>query len=160
MNTFFRKARADETDTILSLYRSVIGTPFCTWNDEYPGLWEITHDLETGNLFVLETEGRLVGSISIVPENELDGLNGWSSLSNAGEFARVVVHPAFQGRHLARLLVSRVLEEMKERGFKSVHIAVVKENTPALKTYLNLGFRLVGEAAMWGHAFHLCELPL
>ena len=57
---FFRNARKDEAETIFMLYRSVIGRPFCAWDEEYPGWTEIRHDLETENLFVLEAWRRFL----------------------------------------------------------------------------------------------------
>ena len=156
----FRKARADEADTVFALYQAVIGMPFCVWNDEYPGRTEIRHDLETGNLFVLEQEKKIIGAISLVPENELDDLDCWSSDRSVAEFARVVLLPEEQGNHLAQLLVSGILEEMRSRGYENVHISVAKENLPAQKTYRRMGFDFVGEEEMWGHRFFLCEKKL
>lgn len=156
----FRLAKKFEAETILALYKAVIGTPFCTWNDDYPGIFEINNDLDTGNLFVLEDDGKIIGAASIVPENELDNLDFWSAKEKAGEFARVVLHPNYRGKGLAKILVSNVLSEMKWRGLKNVHISVAKENIPAQKTYERLGFATVGENEMWGHDFYLCELNL
>ncbi len=156
----FRLARETEKDIILALYKAVIGTEFCVWNDEYPGLQEITKDIATDNLFVLESAGLIAGAISIVPENELDDLKCWSSNRNTGEFARVVIHPDFHGRHYAKLLVSNVLEVMKKRGIEAVHISVAINNIPAYKTYQKLGFKTAGQNEMWKNKYYLCELIL
>lgn len=160
MKIKFRLAENSESETILSLYKAVIGTPFCTWNDDYPGETEISNDLKTGNLFVLENERKIIGAISIVPENELDDLDCWNSNENAAEFARVVLHSDYHGKGLAKILVSNILEEIKRRGIKNVHIAIAKKNIPAGKTYERLGFTTVGENELWGTTFYLCELEL
>lgn len=153
----FRAARRGEEKAVLALYRTAIGTAFCTWNDEYPGMPEIEEGLEYDCLFVLETEGKIIGAISIAPENELDGLDCWRAGGKAGEFARVVIHPAYQGRHLARVLVENVLAVMESRGYENVHIAVEVANIPAQKTYRAMGFETVGQSELWGHRFWLCE---
>lgn len=161
-NTFFasarfRAAKKEEADAVLALYRSVIGTPFCTWNEFYPGAEEIDGDLKAGNLFVLEADGKISGAISIVPENELDALGEWSAAKKAGEFARVAVAPEAQGNRLARILVSNILAVMKERGFDAVHISVAVRNLPARNTYRHFGFRTVGQTEMWGNRYDLLE---
>ena len=156
----FRPARRDEAEAVLALYKSVLGTPFCIWNEEYPGQLEIDGDLHSDSLFVWEEEGRLIGAVSIVPENELDGFDCWTHSEKAGEFSRVVLHPDRQGQHLARLLVENVLAQMKKRGYESAHISVALDNIPAQRTYRSLGFGTVGQAEMWGHRFYLCEYAL
>ena len=160
MNSLFRNARKNEAEAIFTLYKAVIGTPYCTWDEVYPGLLEIRHDLEAGNLFVLETDGRIIGAISIVPENELDNLNCWNFREKAGEFARVVIHPDFQGKSLSHVLVSNILDEMKRRGYENIHISVAMQNVPAQKTYLHFGFSVAGQEELWGHSFYLFELKI
>ena len=46
----FRKAEMSEAETVMGLYKDVIGTPFCTWDESYPGEQEITEDLQEGTL--------------------------------------------------------------------------------------------------------------
>ena len=58
----FRKAKEEEKEDIFLLYRSVVGMPFCVW-DDYPGRDEIEEDMAAGTLFVLEMEGKLLGAI-------------------------------------------------------------------------------------------------
>ena len=50
----FRKAETCEAEAIRALYQAVIGTPFCTWDESYPGETEIAGDLSAGALYVLE----------------------------------------------------------------------------------------------------------
>ena len=153
----FRLAKMEEAAEIAALYHSVNGLPFCTWDETYPGAEEIQGDLATDCLFVLENEGTLVGAISIVPENELDDRECWTVKENASEFARVVIRPSDQGKGLSRCLVEGVIEEMRKRGAKAVHLSVAKQNIPAQKLYRREGFEFVGEADMYGHSYFLCE---
>ncbi len=46
----FRKAGKSDAETVLALYRAVIGTPYCTWDESYPGEEEIRNDLACGTL--------------------------------------------------------------------------------------------------------------
>ena len=79
----FRKADASDAKTVLALYRAVIGTPFCVWDESYPGETEIQGDLAAGTLYVLARDSEVIGAISIVPENETDNLDCWKVRENA-----------------------------------------------------------------------------
>ncbi len=155
-----RLARRDEADTVNALYRMVVGRGYCSWDNEYPGPVQIADDLDHDDLFVLEYRGKIIGAISISPQIDMSGQNCWSSDECVGEFARVVIHPEYQGLHLAKLMVSKLLSVMRERGYENVHISVEKHNIPAQRTYKSLGFVNAGEASMWGRDFYLYELKL
>ena len=32
----FERVKREEADTVLKLYRSLLGTPYCVWTEEYP----------------------------------------------------------------------------------------------------------------------------
>lgn len=48
----------------------------------------------------------------------------------------------------------------KAKEKRSTCLLTAKQNIPAQKTYLTLGFRDVGEAEMWGRSFFLYELKI
>ena len=156
----FRKARKDEAGAVSALYGAVVGTPFCTWDDTYPGETEIREDLACGTLYVLEDENELIGAVSIVPRNEIGYFDCWKTKENAREFARVVLRPDRQHNGLSVCLVEGVLKELEKQRAAAVHIAVAKENIPAQRLYRKMGFDFCGEADMWGHSFFLCEKTL
>ena len=153
----FRKAQKNDAETVLSLYKAVIGMPFCTWNESYPGMEEIIEDLSAGMLYVLEENRELIGAVSIVPENELNDFDCWTVKQNAREFARVVIRPDHQRKGLSALLVEDIIKELQKRNAESIHIAVAKENLPAQRLYQKMGFTFCGEAELYGHNFFLCE---
>lgn len=153
----FRQARPDEAQAILSMYRAAVSSPFCAWDDEYPGMINIDEDMAAGNLFVLGDHGAIVGAISIAAEHELDDMDCWQMKEHAGEFARVVIHPAQQGKGLSRLLVQGVIEELRSRGCEAIHISAARVNTPACRLYQRAGFQVMGTAFMYGFDFLLME---
>ena len=156
----FRTAREADAETILALYKSVVGAPFCAWNEFYPGMEEIDADIASKGLFLLEDGGQIVGAVSAVPENELDGLPCWQTPGPARELARVIVRPSLQGRGLSKVLVQNALDALREGGCAVVRLAVARENIPARRAYARLGFITVGENDMYGHHFYLCEKAL
>lgn len=158
---FFGAAVADEADKILSLYQSVIGSEFCTWNEHYPGMEEIQADYESSNLFVLRNGAEIIGAISIVPENELDDLEYWRIKNGKiAEIARVTVAPEYQGRGLALQMVQETEKILKSRGCSGVHLLAALKNIPAYKTYQKAGYHVMGECDMFGHRFYAFEKEL
>lgn len=157
----FRPARPDEADTVLALYKSVLGSPFCVWDEDYPTADNVRDDLARGDLFVLtEPDGGgrdgIIGAISLCTPHESDELAPWSEL-DAAEFARVVIRPDRQGMDLARQLVAGIEREIAARGIPWVHLLVAPVNKPAYRTYLSGGYVPVGEADVYGHHYVCCE---
>lgn len=159
----FRHADPAEAGTVLALYKSVLGTPFCVWDEYYPDASDVENDLARGCLFVLtepeDGHDVIIGAISICPGNESDEFAPWTSL-HAAEFARVVIRPDRQGRGLARLLVAGIEREIAARGIPWVHLLAAEVNIPAYKTYLACGYKPVGEADAYGHHYICCEKML
>ena len=49
-NQNFRMAQQGDTEQVRSLYQSAKRGAFCVWDDSYPTITEIAHDIETNNL--------------------------------------------------------------------------------------------------------------
>jgi ribosomal protein S18 acetylase RimI-like enzyme len=152
----FRMATQDDAAQVLSLYESAKSGAFCVWNESYPSMIEIEHDLETGNLYVMTDGSKIIGAISVVPENELDGFDCWSC-KDGKEIARVVIDKAHQGHGLSFEMVQNIVPILLRNGCKAIHLSVVKSNIPAYKTYRKAGFSVVGEAQMYGNDYYLME---
>ncbi len=152
----FRIAQQDDAEHVLSLYQSAKSSAFCVWNDSYPSIAEIEHDLETKNLYVMTDDSKVIGAISVVPENELDDFACWSC-KDGKEIARVVIDKAYQGYGLSFEMVQGIASILRKNGCKAIHLSVVKTNVPAYKTYIKAGFAVVGEAQMYGNDYYLME---
>ena len=114
---------------------------------------EITEDLASGTLYVLEEDEELIGVISIVPKNEIDDFDCWIIKENAREFAKVVVKPDHQRKGLSGILVKSIIQELQKQQIAAIHIAVAKGNIPAQRLYKKMGFDFCGEANLYGHSF-------
>ena len=152
----FRTATQDDAAQVLSLYQSAKSGAFCVWSESYPSIAEIEHDLETNNLYVLTDGNKIIGAISIVPENELDDFNCWSC-KDGKEIARVVIDKAYQGRGLSFEMVQSIESILREKGHRSIRLSVAKSNIPAYKTYIKAGFAVVEEAQMYDNDYYLME---
>ena len=104
----------------------------------------VVHDIPTRLVFVSD-------------ENELDALTIWNARDNVAEIARVCILPAWQGNGLAGLLLKRAEAWLAAKGFKTVHLLVERRHLPAIKTYLNAGYEIMGRCSMYGHEYYACE---
>ena len=152
----FRLAQPEDAEQVLSLYQTAQSSTFCVWDDSYPTMTEIAQDLQTRNLYVMTHGRNIIGAISVVPENELDGFACWSCHSGK-EIARVVVAKDQQGQGIALEMVQSIGLILRKNGCKAIHLSVVKSNIPAYKTYIKAGFSVVGEAQMYGNDYYLME---
>lgn len=146
---------------LLALYRSQIGREGCPWTDEYPSNETIDYDLEREALYVVKAEGRIIGSVSIEEDEDVDALPFWDpDLKPVAEFARISVSPDMQGKGIAKAMLRFLFEELKDRGFRGVHIIVNKYNPKALKLYDSFGFQNKGECRMYDQDLYGYELVL
>ncbi len=151
----FRKAEKEDAFSVYALYKSVVGEEFCVWNDAYPDRLEIEGDLAANDLFVLVNGEKIIGAISIVPENELDGFDCFTI--DGPEIARVVIAKEYRGKGLSYKMVSEIEKILCDRGMKSIHLSVAKANIPAYKTYIKAGFKTVGEVEIYGGDYYIME---
>ena len=162
-NMEFRRARREEAEEILQLYRSLIGTEYCVWTENYPTEREVEFDLSRDALFCLRetTTGRLMGVISIDDDPEVKALSCWSAeLVPVAELSRLGVAVEYQNRGIARRLLQEAMTELRTQGYKAVHILVAKDNVKALRSYEKLHFTTAGECELFGHSYWCYEKEL
>lgn len=152
----FRKADEHDLEAIHSLYRSLVGRPFCVWDDHYPSWIDIKEDFENSTLYVMTQENSIVGAISIVVHNELDNLPFWT-VSNAQEIARVAVSPQHQGQGIAKKMVEEIAAALQRQSVGAIHLLVAAENPPAQQVYRKCGFQFLGNCFLFGHDYIGCE---
>lgn len=154
-------ATEEDRDEILSLYKAQIGRQFCPWNEEYPSNESIDGDFSRDALFVLKMDGEIKAAISIEEDEEVDRLSCWDkNLAPAGELARLAVLPNEQNKGFGRIMLKAGMDELKKRGFKSIHLLVNKYNTKAISCYSVFCFRVVGECYMYEQDFLCYEKEL
>lgn len=157
----FDRIKENEKEQVLNLYRSVLGTEYCVWTEDYPGEREIAFDLSRDALFGIWDGEKLAGVISIDDDPEVEKLTCWSkTMVPSAELARVGVALEYQNKGIARRLLAEVMLVAKERGYQGVHLLVAKENVKALRSYGKLEFENVGECYMFGHEYWCYEKAL
>lgn len=146
----FVKATKEESEEILAMYRSAIGTEGCTWTLDYPNEKDMEGDLERGDLFCLKDKGTIIGAVSVDLDMSVERLSCWdTNLQPAAELARLVVRKEYRNQGIARLLLQEGMNELRRRGKKSVHFLVSKGNQRALRSYDKLVFQNKGECFLY-----------
>lgn len=158
----FTQASEKDKSEILALYRSLAGTEFCAWTEEYPGEIDIEGDLSRDGLFCLkDEEGEIAGVISIDQDENVERLTCWSKeLQPSAELSRIGVRVENQNQGIARKLLQHAMEELRRRGKRSVHLLVCKTNKKAIRSYEKLNFEVVGECQMFGEDWWCYEKVL
>ncbi len=162
MELDFKKATMEDIEEITALYRKAIGTDGCTWSLDYPND-EITQgDYMRGDLFCMKNlQGEIVGAISVDDDQVVDELSCWAKdLQPSAELARLVVKEGFQNQGIARRLLFHAMEELSDRGCKSVHFLVSPGNERALRSYAKLDFTHCGDCDLYEHHWFCYEKEL
>ncbi len=147
----FALARHEDIPEIVAVYRSLIGTPGCTWNMDYPDERNALEDIEGNALFLLKDGGRIVAAASAGALDELGHLP-WKP-KNPCELARIGVVPDWQGRGVGTLMLRKIIEEMKARGFDGMCMLVSAQNPVALAMYGKIGIHKCGETFFYGSGY-------
>lgn len=155
-------ASARDRDELMRLYTLQKGRTHCFWTADYPAPENVDDDLAHDALFVMRDQSRqILAAVSIERDEQVDRLPCWNAgLAPAAEIARLAVHPDFQNRGLARRIVAGVMQVLKDRGTRSIHLLVNPNNIPAVRTYGFFHFDQVGECDMYNQHFLCLEKEL
>ena len=152
------QADVSELKSVEKLYKSVRGQKGCVWNEEYPTFADIENDFKAGCLYVFARGGEIIGAASVVPENELDDLDCFSVKDGTHlEIARVVIARQYQGNGYSENMLAQLFAVLYDKGCRSVHLLVIRDNHAAIKTYRKLDFSFLGECSRYGHDYFICE---
>ena len=120
------------------------------WDEVYPDAAVFSRDLAAGTLHVLREGGDIIACVTL--DTAHDPLWQGMDWSAAGEPAAVVhrlmVHPAAQGRGLAKQLMAHAESRAQAQGFRAIHLDCFTANLAALALYERLGYRRTGTATM------------
>lgn len=147
-----------DADEIAALYSSLIGSPGCTWNSEYPTVEHVRKDIENASLYRLEDMGRTVAAAYLGEFEEIERPECLDkSFKKLGEVARVGVLREFHRKGYAEQLLRRLLEEAPKRGYDGIALLVGRENEAAMALYEKLGFENRGEVRLYDTDWYCCQ---
>ncbi|MCR4923838.1 MAG: GNAT family N-acetyltransferase [Lachnospiraceae bacterium] len=155
------KADISDREEIMQLYDEQKGREFCAWEESYPSYETIDYDLSRDCLFVMKERGRIIAAISIDKDDKVEELKCWNrDLFPGGELSRVAVSPSMQNKGIARRMMEHGIRVLRERGYKSCHFLVNRDNLKAVRSYSYLNFDSVGECFLYDQHFLCYEKAL
>ena len=141
-----------DEEGILRLYRTLAGSSFSTWDENYPNRELVKQDLREREVFVIRGEqGRILAALVSVEVDDIDHLAPWyPDVKKWIMFVRIGVDRSVQNQGLARKLVSHAIDTAEKAGYDGIRLFVSPENIPARRSYEKLGFQVCGEADHFG----------
>ncbi len=164
-----RLANISEINDILTITRAcaafMIEKGIFQWNEHYPSKQAFVNDIEREELFVLEIEENIVGTIviSTFMDEEYIPIEWLTKNKNNIYIHRLSVHPQHQGKGYAQELMYFAENYAKEKGFISVRLDTFSQNKHNQKFYEIRGYKKLGDIffpKQSEHPFHCYELVL
>ncbi|CAM4113938.1 GNAT family N-acetyltransferase [Zobellia nedashkovskayae] len=164
-----RSAKLSEIPQILNITRAcaaaMIKNGIYQWNEDYPNKEAFELDIERGELYVLEEDGRIIGTIvlSTLMDEEYVPIEWLTPSNNNIYIHRVSVHPDLQGKGYAQKLMAFAENYARENKFASVRLDTFSQNKRNQKFYETRGFERLGDIffpKQSEHPFHCYELVL
>jgi ribosomal protein S18 acetylase RimI-like enzyme len=146
-----RKAKKKEIQQILTLTRACAqqmkSQNIFQWNENYPSLDAFNHDLKRNELFVLILKEIIVGCITITTKIDKEYLQiKWLTPSKNNLYIhRLAIHPDFQGKGLAQLLMDFAENFALENNYSSIRLDTFSGNQRNQKFYELRGYKKLGE---------------
>lgn len=122
-----RDSRSEDVEAILELWLLAEATPSVT--DNANALRRAATESQA-SVLVAEVEGQIVGSI-------IGTFDGWR-----GNIYRLAVHPSYQRRRIARVLVGEVEKRLARQGAKRITALVEKDHPKAMTFWEAVGYRV------------------
>jgi GNAT superfamily N-acetyltransferase len=113
-------------------HRSLYGDPSIGGDDPGAGFDDYLADSQRLGSWVAESRGEVIG------------LTGLLDRGANGEVEPVVVAGSARSRGVGRLLIARVVEEARARGYEYLSIRPVARNINAVRRFHAAGFRTLG----------------
>lgn len=120
------------------------------WNldDGYPQKEVLLNDINNSNCYVLEEDGFLIATMSIIfeaDENYEQIYNGkWLSNDKYASIHRIAIRNTHHHLKLGIYMLLEAENIVKNKGIYSIKIDTHKDNRPMTKTILNAGYTHCG----------------
>lgn len=156
-----RKARLNEAEEILNIYKSLIGYEGCLWDEYYPSLNVVKNDISEDSLYVVTDNNLIIAVAHAGKDNELFKMECYKNkMNNPRDIARVAVKIEYQKQGIAKMLIKYIEEDFRKQGVDYIVLTAGKTNTKALKLYETLGYIICGEKEEFDILFYCHEKKL
>ena len=148
------RAKPEDAEVVFALYHALIDAPCSTWSEDYPSKELVDHDVRSGKTLVMrEPSGRIVAAIAVLSpddEPEYEEMAPWDpTVTRWAIPARLGVDKVYQGKGLARRMLSAAMDTARAEGCDGVRFLVAERNPIAQRSYAKLGFDICGTCERW-----------
>ena len=114
------------------------------WIGNYPEYNDFYKDLKNNGLYVLEKDNEIIGSITILIENEKAYKEVIWNTSKALVVHRVIVNPKYQKKGFGKMLIDFSISKALKEGFEAVKIDTHPDNLKMQRLLKSLDFSYRG----------------
>jgi GNAT superfamily N-acetyltransferase len=166
MNVLVRRAHEDDLPRLGALLRACVAQMrdlgIDQWDEVYPDEATLRADVRAGTLYVGAAPAHPVaGAFAVDRRQEPEyAAVPWRFDGAAGVVHRLMVHPSWQRRGLARLLVGFAEVTARRLGCGAMRLDAFTGNAPSLRLYQSLGYRDAGAVRFRKGEFRCLEKEL
>lgn len=159
MEFIFRKATTNDHSQIWEILKAGIARRKADgsnqWQDGYPNPDVVSKDIENGNGYVLDHEGKIAGYVAILINDEPEYANikgKWKTNSDFVVYHRVAISEEFLGKGLAQKMVKHIEDFALDHKIYSLKVDTNFDNVGMLRILEKTGYEYCGEVTFRGSA--------
>ncbi|MEA4869289.1 hypothetical protein SDC9_78281 [bioreactor metagenome] len=162
----FSHARRNDLPELVELFcaatRKMDEQNISQWDEIYPSQQIIARDIELDILVIGRMDGRIAAAFSPEEcgESDYEPANWRYPAERIIVLHRLCVHPAFQGKGVARQSMDYLEQCVRERGIPVIRLDAFSQNPVALRLYESRGYQKAGEVLYRKGLFYLYEKQL
>lgn len=115
------------------------------WNSASPGPERIQQDLDRASIYLVKDKGVCKGMVTLneIEPEEYKQVSFQSGKHKPMYLQNMAVHPKWQGRGIAKLMVDFAQKLAKDKGFDSIRLDVFQPSQSARQLYEKQSFKEV-----------------
>lgn len=133
-----RLCSKSDFDQVYKIYMHESVIPFLGYDpmsvEEFRPIF--TDMVNAQNFFVYDLDSEIAGFLKVSQHP--------GRASHVAYIGSLAIKPSHQGSGLARKIISEVIAELKENGFKRIELIVESDNERGIRFYRKLGFEIEG----------------
>ncbi|WP_299363069.1 GNAT family N-acetyltransferase [Winogradskyella sp.] len=164
-----RKGNSEDIESIMSLTKAcakaMIAKGIYQWNEHYPNASAFQNDVSRNELYILEVDGQLKGTIviSTFMDEEYYPIDWLTKSENNIYIHRLAIHPKLQGKGYAQQLMDFAEQFAIDNSYSSIRLDTFSQNKRNQKFYELRGYKRLGDIyfpKQSKYPFHCYELVL
>ena len=164
-----RKGNLNDIKPIMQLTKAcaiaMIAKGIYQWNEHYPNVSAFENDVERNELYVLELNGEVKGTIviSTLMDKEYIPIEWLTRSENNIYIHRLAIHPNLQGKGYAQQLMEFAEQHAIDNNYSSIRLDTFSQNKRNQKFYELRGYKRLGDIYFPKQSefpFHCYELVL